>query len=268
MGNIIDTLSKYPWLIGIGAATGLFLLMRGGSSAVPSSGADYSATLASQKIATDAAVALSGVQVQAEAVRAQQNIATVQARRDIILGAQNLALADKSLTTDLAVTSMNNTRLMADSSAKTATDFFTVATGFALNNRDLDNQADALEKGFNLSMSGIMSDRITKSMELTYMDDASKRGNTLTFDLANLNSIVTRALDASYYENVTNVTENQLKLDREANNAEFRINEQNQATIQNLAWRQKQIAKQGGMFNLFNNLIGTAGSLASAAIMR
>lgn len=268
MDDIFETLSKYPWLVGAGVIIGLYLLLRGGSSQPVQAGTDYSATLASQKIATDAAVALAGIQAQRDAVQGSQNIALTQARRDIILGAQNIALADKSLTTDLAITSLNNTVHMADSSQKGMVDMFTVATGFMLGNRDLENQADAAQKAFDLGMSGIMSDRITTSMALTYQDAASQRGDSLTYNLANLNAVLTQYLDQSYYDNLTNVTDNELRLNTQADNTDITINQAQQDTVRLLGHQQVKIAKARAKSDLFGSILGLASNLGTAAMGR
>lgn len=266
MDNIVETLTKYPWIVAIGALIGLFLFSR--SAPASQAGGDYAATLASQQIATDGAIALSSIS-------GQENIVATQARRDIILGAQNMMIADKSITADLVMSSMANATHVADTNALSTVEMFTAATGYLLGTRSLKNDADAMQKSYDLGMSGIMSDRITTSMALDYKDKASVRdynlgvgSNNLTFDLANLNAVLETYLNDSYYDNYTNITDNQLRLNTQADNTDIAITNSNNALISQLGHQQIKIARANAKANLLGGLMNLAGTLGTAAIAR
>ena len=227
--------------------------------------------MASQEIAANAGVALAGIQVQREGVASSQNIEAIRAMRDINLGAQQFAMTDKALRTELNLAEIASRQNMSAVSAGLTSDLMHVITGHKEAMRGLELQKAALDSNERLGYQAFDNERYVTSVQadLTKTDIAAnaqlenRRTDLGFYNSETQRGSIMREIEGMIQKNI---------LDFEAYKFGLPFNErmhlQEQETVRNLAWRQKQIAKQGGMFNLFGGVIDGVFGLASAAMGR
>lgn len=255
MDKIFEVLKENPWWVVGAVIIGVFLLR---SPPAPArGGSDGSVALASQEIASSTNVALAGIQVDRESVAASQNIAAIQANRDISLGAQQFAIADKSLKAQTTMAGYEQTNILNQVTAGLTSNLFTTLAGAKLAEKDLNNQVLGMRINQHLTERDQDLARDIRMEELAKGDIADSRAghvamtsllNEFNTTLANLNfqrEIVPQQLQQEY-----NIVDRQM------------------SNLENMYWRQKQIAKQQGMFDMFNGLISGGFSLASAGLGR
>lgn len=253
--KMFSALADKPWLIAVAAIVG-YLLFRP-SQPVASGGVDYSATLASQKIASETNVALSGIGAQVAQVNAARDIAAGEQYVQLAAGAQALTMFDKQAGLTRNLTFMQTMQanqtagmdLLGGLAAMTY-GHKEAMTGFAneleLGRAALDNERFATQSQADVA-------------RLNTSSSANVSSKALDIDLSkfNINSMLQQALAGIDLEALA------LELPYDE-----RMHMQEQATIRDLAWRQKQIAKYSAKMNVFNNLIGAGASLGGAALGR
>lgn len=271
MDKMIDTLSDNPWWIVGAGVIGLVFLSSGRRESVPAQGFDPAITLASQEIAANAGVALAGIQVQREGIASEQKVAAIQAMRDVNLGAQQFAIADKSLRTQTNLAEIASRDNMGAVSAGLTSDLIHVIAGHQEAIQGFNLQKAALESNERLGLESLINDRnvnatnfqIAQGQQANERIAISRGADVDMFNASTQRESVMQEIQAMIQNNILDFEAYKYGLPFEER-ADIRDN----ATIQNLAWRQKQIAKQGGMFNLFNSIIGAAAGLGQAAIGR
>lgn len=265
MDNILNVLKENPWWVVGAVLIGAFLL-RGSPAPAPSGrgGYDPSVTLASQEISSNTNVALAGIQVDRESVAASQNIAAIQATRDISLGAQQFAIADKQIKGQMYVEGLNQTNVLAQMTTGLTDSMFATMAGVKLAEKELSNQTLSLrmneglaytdmQNNRELGLNQMSTDRYLADKGLTNANDADIRANqtAVTSMMQNLNATLAN-IDLQKYT---------LPFDE-------RINDRNRASEENYYWRLKQIAKSQGMNGLLGSIIDGGFNLASAGMSR
>lgn len=256
MDSILNVLKDNPWWIVGGVLIGVFLL-RGNNSAPQSD--NGSIALASQEIASNTNVALAGIQVDREGIAASQNIAAIQARRDISLGAQQFAIANKSLNTQTALAGMEQTNVLASMTNQLTDNMFTTLAGVKLAQKDMDNQRLGMTINQNLmirdqdlqrdiSMGQQSNDRFLGERGMFNADNADIRNTNLA-----IQSLVT-----NFQATIAN-----LGLQRDTLPFEERMNQAQINGMTQLGHQQykgiKVQAKAGMWGSLFSGLSGLAG---------
>lgn len=227
--NVISTLQDHPWAVGGAVIVGLFLL-RGSGGGGGGGTTDYSASLASMQIATDANVALAGIQAQRDAV-------ALQAKRDIVLGAQDYAKHDRTASISQNIALADNSRMVTEMNSQVGLAALQNVLGYKTALKDLENQRVALG---NVEILGMADINATREVNLAGIASSERIG--------------IRALDTD------------LESMRIGLPFQERMHYQEQETVRNLAWRQKQIAKAGFMSNIFGGIIDGGFNLLSKAL--
>lgn len=287
--KITSVLSDHPYITAGAVVLGLFIFTRGGGSSNAAGAQDMSASIASMQIASDTNVALAGIQAQRDGI-------ALGVQRDMALGAMDYAKSDRQASVLMAVQSMESSRMTTENNLSTGLAAFQSALGFTAAKKDLENQRASLDAmtalGFAdiesnraTTMAGIYSDRDT-SMASIFSDRAlglssiSSNRELGMFSLGTDRQLgaasLTNARDLGIAEINANVDLGKYDLDTERLNINTsadvtkyslpfgeRMQLQEQETIRNLAWRQKQIAKINANADIFGGLIGTAGNLLS-----
>ena len=93
-----------------------------------------------------------GIQVQREGVASSQNIEAIRAMRDINLGAQQFAMTDKALRTELNLAEIASRQNMSAVSAGLTSDLMHVITGHKEAMRGLELQKAALDSNERLGI--------------------------------------------------------------------------------------------------------------------
>lgn len=260
MDKVIEFISANPWYVVGGLIIGVFLMR--GSSAPPAGrrpGADLSATLASQQIASDTNVALAGIQVDRDSVAVAQNVAAIQAQRDIALGAQQVAIVNKTANTQLAVANVDNNATFAALNSDLINKTLTTLAGIRVARDDMSLQKYNLDLSHsienkrldveqNLAMAGIGSNERITGAQIASDDRIATI--TLANDLA-------AALQGMQLDN--QFANNKLFYD-------YRTTDRVMANLENLYWRQKQMNKSNNLFGFLNQNVQSIGSFAETAV--
>lgn len=249
--SFIDTITKNPIPVAIGVVVLLLIVSRGKGGGV----SGFEATLASQKTASDTNVALAGIQAQREASANMLQAAAFNARKDIVLSAHQVAIADKSITTDLAIEKMRNTTANTASNAGFLVDILSMATGakIARDQNVLTAQSIAADKETTLA-------QISASKQLGFsQSDISLASTKLN------NQLATLSLQLQDLQNEREIGFDYFALPQEIDLQRFTVAER-EATTRNLAWRAKQIAGKQMLGQLLGNLMGGTFGLASQAL--
>lgn len=215
----------HPWLIAV-AAVVAYLLLRPSQSAGDGN-ASLALTLQSQKIASDANVALSAIAAQVAGVDAARITAANDAIRDITLAKIDSHIADKSLSVQRELNAMQTQTMNQSLLGNFATQLYDIKSG----------TMEALE-GMKLQLAALSSSRLADNAFSAMMADKAYSQAPVYSQLAINELNAQEAWDWQMFHD-------------------------QQETIRNLAWRQKQIAKLGGQFGLLNNLMGGMFGLAS-----
>lgn len=238
--DVLGKVAEKPWLF-VGALIAGYFFMRGGSSRPSGGGFDATATLSSQQIASQTDVALANVAAGYRATDAQQSAVTIGAMRDVMLGAQQFVLADRTLKVQQAVTSAETTQKAIDSNASFISSLAQSVMGHKEAVLGLMNQRDSIVNSFAVERLG--SNIAMAGKEIEKYD--AETGRILGVKTIDTNADLTKfALP---------FTE--------------RMNLEAEATTRNLAWRAQKIAKITRDGNIFNSLIGGFTNLASTALM-
>lgn len=236
--NIIQVFKERPWLIGAAAIFG-FLFLRPKPVPASSNGIDYNVMLQSQKIAADTNVALSGVSAQVAAVQSAKDAQIAGIQKDIILGSQQAWILNQGEQTKLKLGQMQWLQNMSEFSGN-------MLSGLKLAEMGHEEAKIGLSNQLKLGDLQLVSDR-----------DVALSGIKAGTDQTQIQSNTAAYLAGLDLEGL------KFSLPIEAG-----MHLQEQETIRNLAWRQKQIAKSGGIFNLLGKVTGMVGDVASTAITR
>lgn len=237
--NIFDSLKDRPWLIAVAIVIGLLLLRSGKGGG---GGYDMGAMLESQRIASDANIAMA--QIGAERSAAQNAIAG-QYLTEASLGAMAYAASNKSESTKLAIAGLATGQAAAESNAMYNLGAMQQSQGFATSMRSLGIMHDKLYGDYLLN---------NKSLD-TQVNLANLEHGTLRYDMGVGKEVrfkeldVQNAMDERY-------TYNQLPA----------MLRNNIDAIWHQGRAQRNIVKAAGTTSILNNLIGTAGNLASTGM--
>lgn len=259
--KITSVLSDHPYFAAGAVVVGVFLLTRGGGGGNSAGAQDVSASLASLQISSDTNVALAGIQAQKDAI-------ALGANRDVALGAMEYAKADRQSSVLLAVNSMDSSRMTTEANLSTGLSAFQSALGFSAAKKDLENQARSLDYSQSLGYLELGIGRELGAASLTNARDLGIAEINANIDLTKY------SLDTDRFDIATQADSYRFGVGTEADVTKFslpfgeRMQLQEQETIRNLAWRQKQIAKIGANASIFNNIIGGLTDVATAGISR
>jgi len=259
--KVIATLKEYP-LFAVGGVIFLLFIMRIGGSKQPRNAYDPSVTLESMRIASDANVKLSAIGVDYQKVAASQNLAAMDVMRDISLGAQELAKADKVGRTQqnlATIASMDNAMQV---NAGLTSNLLNVLSGTYIADKEYKFRSESIQSDAMLNLAALNFsgqaakldyDRQVNKDNLTHNQQVNKDNLDYNLSRYSLDTTFAKAqLDQTSYLATLPV--------------EMHIAGEREATIRNLAWRQKQIA-QGNVFGgLMGSLMGTVGQVASTAM--
>lgn len=240
-----EAIADKPWLIAIAAVAG-YLLLR--PSSAPRSngqgGIDYGATLASQKIAADSNVALSGISTQYAQVQAGRDVAISSMQKDLMLGAQALSMADKTgrLTRDLQFAQYAQN--MQDTTAGLVTNLMGMHLSHKEAMRGFDFQSEMGRLGAETDMAAINMQGDVAKLNATSNSAVSSKALDIALAKENIFAGLQQALAGINYNELVYALP-----------FEERMHFEDQATIRNLAWRQKQIAKTGAQYALFGGMV-------------
>ena len=233
--SALSAVTDHPYIAGGAVILGLFLMTRGGGDG-GGQGPNLSASLASMQIASDTNVALAGIQASRDAV-------VTQAQRDVALGSIEYAKTDRAASLAGAIAAMDNSRVAGETFGAQALQAFQSALGFTAAKKDLENQRASLD-----SMTSLGFDDINVNRELGAASIASSRDLGIS------------EINAGF-----NLGMAEIDLSKTSLPFNERMHLEEQATIRNLAWRQKQIAKIGANADIFGGLISSGfGSINSA----
>jgi hypothetical protein len=242
MEKIWDTIVDHPYMTAGGVLVLVLLFSRSGSSAP--AGQDYSASLASLAMTTDANVKLAEIS-------AGRDVAAAGIQKDLAVAAMGLEAQNKMSTMAGMIASFESQKAATEVSAFNALQTFQSALGYQAQSKALDNEKLALERNFNLGVRSI---------------DLQQFGLATQADVEKA-SIAEAGITNRY--SMDKMLE-QARLDIDALNIslpfEERMFNRQKASEENYYWRQKQIAKQQGMFGLFDSLITGGFGLASQAM--
>jgi hypothetical protein len=217
--NSVGTLiSEHPMIAAGAVVVGLFVLTRGGGGG-GGGGTDYSATLRSAEIASQTNIALADIGAQRDAARYAM-------QRDIALGQLDYEKTAKTASITHAIAAGDNARMVTEGGQITALQAFQSSIGYGLGIRDLQNKR--VELG-NMEILGLHDIDATKEINLAGIHASA--------------DVSRRAIEAD------------LEGMRIGLPFQERMHYQEQETTRNLAWRQKQIAKQGFMANLLGGIV-------------
>ena len=219
---------EHPWLIAVAALVAYFLLRPSQSGG--DGNASLALTLQSQKIASDANVALSAIAAQVAGVDAARITAANDAIRDITLAKIDSHIADKSLSVQREMNQLQTQTMNQSLLGNFATQLYDIKSG----------TMEALE-GMKIQAASLMNSKLSDNAFAAMMSDKAYSQAPLYSQLA------------------------LSQFNAEAQH-EWDIYHDQQETIRNFAWRQKQIAKLGGQFGLLNNLMGGMFGLASQGL--
>lgn len=306
LSDAMSAVTDHPWIAAGAVVFGVILLSRGGGSGGTGGAVDQSATLASMQIASDTNVALAGIQAQREAtsaaanrditmgaldfagntqyIQAQRDAAVVMAKKEITLGTIDYAKTDREAGVTSAISAMDFNRQTAAQSMQVSLAAFQSALGFSAAQKDLDNQLVALNNNFNLGMSDISSQRelgvasIASSRDLgiaqinantnvaKYSLDTDRYGMTLNADTARYQGDTDRFAISTNASVQRDTILAGFDLEKYLAPMQERMHQREQATVSDLAWRQKQIAKISANTDIFGGLISSGfGFLNNAA---
>lgn len=236
--DITDVIADNPWTAAAGVIA-LLLLMRSNDSAPQ--GVDYSATLASMDIASRTNVDLASIQAQRDAVH-------LSAQRDIALGAQQYAIADRQAALTMAITGMQAASLAGETASDNAVVAYQSTLGYNTARAELAVQEKGLDIMQRLGLMELGANRELGGMSIT----AGKEVALEELGIGREIGIKTIDSEIEAYKFGLPFTE--------------RMHLQEQETIRNLAWRQKQIAKLQSKYNLFGGLIDGGFGLLSQGL--
>lgn len=225
--DALKAVTDHPWIAAGAVVVGLVLLRPSGGGG--GGAADMTASLTSMQIASDTNVQLAGIQAQRDSV-------AIQAKRDVVLGAIDYAKTDRTSNLAANIAAMDNNKAVTDTAFSAALAGFQSALGFSAAKKDLENQRAALDVNSSIGF-------------------------------ADINANKTVALESIFSSRDLGISEINANLDFSKYSLPFneRMHLEEQATIRNLAWRQKQIAKIGANADLFGGLIsGGFGTLNNA----
>lgn len=233
MDKVFGMLKERPWLIAVAVVIGL-VLMRGGKSG-GGGGYNYDAMLQSQSIAADTNIAMA--QIGSERVAAQ-NAITADYLKTVSLGAMAASMADREQSTKLAMAGMQAGQAAAEANAMFSLGAMQQQYGFATALKSLGIQERALEGDYLLASQQIGLERHALDVG-RYVGDRQLEVERRSIDITN-------EMDARYI-----------------NQALPQILRNNIDAIWHQGRAQRNIVKAAGTTSILNNLIGTAGSLAS-----
>lgn len=256
MGKIWDMLSDKPWLIAIAGLLGLYLF-RGGSGGQQAAGTDYGATLASMDIASRTNVAMAEIAVAGQKVAAENNKTAADMITAISLGAQQYAGVDRQARLLERVSSIEANSGLLERVAANAAGAFQSVLGQSVALKSLENEA------FRLSTDRGVAYRALGIQEHLGLTDYA---NALTLNERTLTSNERiNAMEADLARDLRQADNEQRAMELPW---EFKTFDRQMANLENLYWRQKQIAKIGANSNLFGSIIGAVGDVASAGLTR
>lgn len=234
--SVVDVIKDHPLATASGVILILFFTMRSGGGG-QSAGQDYSATLASMGLAYDTNVKLSDLSTQ-------RDIAMATINSNVAVNAQQSDTALALARIQAGVQNADITANMINASNVTAAGIVQDTLGYNINVKSLINDASAIENSYKL---GILSNNTDQFNIARNADNAGKQIDA-SFSLQKYLG----DLDSNLQMFLAPFTE--------------RMNHDQQETVRNLAWRQKQIAKYQSKSNLFGSLIGGITSLGTSAI--
>lgn len=235
--SVLAKIAERPWLLAAALILGYFIIRPGRTV---SAGFDPTATLQSQQISSAANIQMAGIAAGMRQTDAANNAVVVGAMRDVLLGAQQYAALDKTLSIQQSIEMSRNTQAAADTTANVMAGLFDRLMGHKEAVIGLRNQADTINNSL-----------IT---------------NRLGFDLAKINS----TNDAYSLE-----TDRQLGLTSIDANKEMykfglpfneRMNQANINGMTQLSHDQIKIARAQGSNSIFNNLLSGFFGLANKGV--
>lgn len=232
MDKVLSLLKERPWLIAVAVVIGL-ILMRGGKSG--GGGYNYEAMLQSQSIAADTNIAMA--QIGSERVAAQ-NAVMADYLKTVSLGAMAASMADREQSTKLAMAGMQAGQAAAEANAMFSLGAMQQQYGFATALKSLGIQERALEGDYLLASQQIGLER--------HALDVGRYAGDRQLEVERRFIDITNEMDARYI-----------------NQALPQILRNNIDAIWHQGRAQRNIVKAAGTTSILNNLISTAGSLAS-----
>lgn len=264
MDKIIDTIRDKPWIVAIGVIALLLLMRMGGSRAAASPSVDYSATLASIDITSRTNVAMAQLGVERDKITMEGNAAAQQAFAAINLGAMDYAKADRqaSMVEKVQQIGATNTLLTAVSNAAAAA--YQSTLGQTLAAKSLDNEA------YRLATDRGASYRAIDSNELIAMTDIkTQAGLTLTaLDLDRFVAKGDQDIAKMSIDSAERVAGAQIGADERTRLQElhygYLTTDRTMANLEDLYWRQKQIAKSGFLMDFLKQNVISIGNYAES----
>ncbi len=252
--KVFSVMSEHPWWIAGGLLFGVIVL-RGSNSGGGGAVDTTAATLQSMQIASDTNVKLSAIGVDYAKVNAAQNMAAMDIKKDIALGAQQIALANVASRTEQNLQVLRNNDNAMQVNAGLAANFLGTAAGVHV----ADNQM--LLQKYNIDVNNAFNMHAV-DQEAIRADNANTAAHLRDQMQYNL-SIA--GITADKEINLTSIQRNYDAYIQRLPLEQSRMIEE-QATIRNLAWRQKQIAKGNIFGGVLGSLFGAVGNVAGAAI--
>lgn len=252
--KVFSVMSENPWWIAGGLLFGV-LVLRGSNSGGGGAVDTTAATLQSMQIASDTNVKLSAIGVDYAKVNAAQNMAAMDIKKDIALGAQQIALANVASRTEQNLQVLRNNDNAMQVNAGLAANFLGTAAGVHV----ADNQM--LLQKYNIDVNNAFNTHAA-NLQFNLQNHAINSQNRQA-DL-NYNADIA-AVNADKEINLTSIQRNYDAYIQRLPLEQSRMIEE-QATIRNLAWRQKQIAKGNIFGGVLGSLFGAVSNVAGAAI--
>lgn len=244
MDKIWDSIVDHPYMVAGGVLILVILFSRSGNSAPV--GQDYSASLASLGMTTEANVRLAEIS-------ATRDVAAAGIQKDLAVAAMGLESQNKMATIAGMISSFESQKAATEVTAFNALQTFQSALGYKANKQALDNEATALERNFNLGVRSI---------------DLQQFGITTSADIERTAIAEAGATNRYSMDKMLETAKLDLSALQFSLPFEERMFNRQKASEENYYWRQKQIAKQQGMFGLFSGLIDGGFGLASQTIGR